>query len=176
MKKILFFTNCQKILAFLMQHLDENFYDLEISKRAGISRAGSNFALRDLARAGLVQRSKKGRMVFYKVLPDNIIIKYLKIVHNIAFINSLVQQLKSCSLRIILFGSSASGENSDAGDMDLFILTREKEKVKNIIFNDKQREKIQYVSMTPNEYVKLKISNPVFYNEVEKGIELWKTK
>ncbi len=175
-EKILFFTNCQKVLSFLIRNPDKEYYDRQISKLTGVSRAGTNFALRDLAKKNLVSREKRGRMYFYKTPSNDILIKYLKIVQNLVSLRTLVEKLKKFSLRTVLYGSGSRGENTDESDIDIFILTRTPDEVQKIIFLDTLREKIRYVVHTPNDFIKSKKNNPTFYDEVEKGIELWKEK
>jgi len=175
-EKILFFTNCQKVLSFLIQNPDKEYFDREVSKLMDVSRAGTNFALRELAEKGLILREKRGRMYFYKAQSNDILIKYLKIVQNIVSLHYLIEKLKKLSLKIVLYGSAANGENTAESDIDVFILTRIPDEVEKIIFKDKLRKKIQYVAHTPNDLIKSKKRNPTFYKEVEKGIVLWQEK
>lgn len=174
--KLIFFTNAQKILSFLIQNPDKEYFDRQISKLTGASKAGANFALRDLAKEGLIVREKKGRMYFYKALSNIPSIRYLKILQNIISLNHLIEKLKRYSLKIILYGSAAKGENTSDSDIDVFIMTRDIEEVREIIFKDKLRERIQYVAHTPNDFIKSRENSPVFYREVEKGIVLWEQK
>ena len=76
LKQILYATNNQKILYFLMEHIGEEFYDRQISKLTGVSRAGTNFALRELVKGGLIKRENRGRMSFYRLERQNILIKH----------------------------------------------------------------------------------------------------
>jgi predicted nucleotidyltransferase len=175
-EKLLFFTNVQKILSFLIKNPDKEYFDRQISKLTGVSRAGTNFALRDLVKEGLIVREKKGRMYFYKALSNDAFIKYLKILQNIVTLLPLIKKFKKYSLKIVLYGSTAKGENTAESDIDIFIMTRDTDEIKEIIFKDKLREKIQYVVHTPNDFIKSKKNSPVFYSEVEKGIVLWEQK
>ncbi|MCK4235402.1 nucleotidyltransferase domain-containing protein [candidate division WOR-3 bacterium] len=175
-KKILYSTNSQKILDFLLSHPDEEFFDRQISKLADVSRSGTNFALRDLAKANIIKREKRGRMCFYSIDNHDFLIKQLKILQSATLLYPLVNKLKSYSLRIVLYGSAAKGENSVDSDIDLFILSRQKMKARNIIFKDPLREKIQYIITTPNDFAKLKKENHVFYKEILNGISLWEQK
>lgn len=175
-EKILFFTNCQKVLSFLIRNPDKEYYDRQISKLTGVSRAGTNFALRDLAKENLILREKRGRMYFYKAPSNDILIKYLKVLQNIVSLRNLIKKLKKFSLRIVLYGSAAKGENNAESDIDIFILTRAPDEVEKTIFLDILREKIRYVAHTPNDFIKSKKNNPTFYDEVEKGIILWEEK
>jgi len=176
LEKLLFFTNVQKILSFLIKNPDKEYFDREISKITGVSRAGTNFALRDLAKEGIILREKRGRMYFYKIPSNDVFVKYLKILQNIILLRTLGEKLKKFSLKIILYGSAAKGENHSESDIDIFIMTRSVDDIEKIIFKDKLREKIKYVLHTPNDFIKLKKNNPVFYKEVEEGIVLWEEK
>ncbi len=176
LEKILFSTNCQKILFFLIQNLDKVYFDREISKLADVSRAGTNFALRELAKGGLISREKRGRMYFYNAQSGNIPIKYLKILQNIILLLPLVEKLKKISLKIVLYGSAAKGENIEESDIDIFILSRDPDGVKEIIFEDKLRKKIHPSLYTPNDFIKSKKGSPAFHAEVERGILLWEEK
>jgi len=175
-KKILYSTNSQKILDFLLSHPDEEFFDRQISKLTDISKSGTNFALRELAKANIIKREKRGRMCFYKIEHNDILVKHLKIVQNITLLYPLLSKLKSISLKIILYGSAANGDNTMESDIDIFILSRQQKKAKNIIFKDPLREKIQYIITAPNDFAKLKKENPVFYKEILNGIPLWEQK
>jgi predicted nucleotidyltransferase len=173
---IIFSTNCQKILSFLIHNADKEYYDREISKLAGVSRAGTNVALRTLSAENLISRKKQGRMYFYKASSEDIFIKQLKILQNITKLMPLTEKLKEITSKIVLFGSSAKGENTEESDIDIFILTRETAEVGKIIFKDQRRQKIKPVIKTINEFVKEKQKSPVFYKEIEEGIVLWEKK
>jgi len=112
-------------------------------------------------------------MYFYKAKSEDTLIKQLKILQSITKLLPLVEKLKNITSKIILFGSSAKGENAAESDIDIFILTRESDEVKKVIFKNRRREKIKPVIKTINEFVKEKQKSPVFYKEVEKGIMLW---
>ena len=112
LKKTLISTNCQKILSFLIQNPGREYFDREISKLTNISKSGTNLALRQLTREGLVLREKRGRMFFYRVRSGHIVIKYLKILQNIISLQPLVKKLRPSILQIILYGSAAKGEDT----------------------------------------------------------------
>ena len=132
LKNILYFTNSQKVFLFFLEHIDDEYYDRQVAKLTGLSRAGTNFALRDLAKCELLERNKKGRMVFYRIKKNDILVKHLKIVQNIVFLTPLLNLLIPESLQIVLFGSAARGENTLGSDIDLFILTRDTKKIEDI--------------------------------------------
>ena len=177
MLKKIFYTTCQqRVLYFLLSHPDQKYYDREISRLIKAGRASTNYALHNLMEAELVKREKKGRMYFYYVSPEDPIIRQLKITQNLIDIGPLVEKLKDISLKIVLYGSSAAGANHAGSDVDLFILTRDTKKAKDIIYKSSLKEKLQHVITTPQDFVKLKKENPVFYKEVSSGIILHEEK
>ena len=117
LENLLFFTNAQKTLFFLIKNTDKEFFDREISKFAGISRAGANFALRDLVREGLLLRQKRGRMYFY-----------------IVFLHPLVEKLKKLSLKINLYGDAAKGENHSYKEAEEGIVLWQEKEILLIVF------------------------------------------
>jgi len=171
--KLLFFTNCQKVLSFLIQNPDKEYFDRQIAMLTSVSRAGTNLALRELAQAGIISRQKRGRMCFYRAVSRDPFIRCLKIVQNVATLLPIVKKLHKASQRVVLYGSAASGENTAQSDIDIFILAANPEEVKKAIFKDRLRGKIQYVVHTSTDYVKSKKNNPTFYRELERGIVLW---
>jgi len=175
-RKILYFTNPQKILGFLLKNPEEEFYDRQISNLAGVSRAGTNFALRDLAKAGIIQREIRGRMNYYNISIESPLTKYLKILQNIVILNPLIEKLKPLSRKIILYGSSSKGENLKTSDLDLCLFSNNRKQVGDILLKSPLREQLQAVIVSQNDFVKLKKKNPVFYKEVMKGIVLWEIK
>jgi len=176
LKDIIYSSSIQKVLYFLLSSPNEKYFDREISRLSKVSKAATNFALRDLMAAKLVSREKKGRMYFYHVDTDNPLIRQLKINQNIINVQPLMGKLKPVSLKIVLYGSSAKGENLKESDIDLFILSREPQEIKNIIYRSHLREKLQYVINTPQQLAKLKKENPVFLKEISSGITLYEEK
>jgi len=177
MLKEIFYTTCQqRVLYFLLAHPDQKYYDREISRLVRAGRASTNYALRSLIEAGFVEREKRGRMYFYAVNTEDPIIRQLKITQNLIDIRPLADKLKDISLKIVLYGSSATGANHARSDIDLFILTRDIKKVKDIIYKSPLKEKLQHVITTPQDFIKLKKDNPVFYKEVSMGIVIHEKK
>ncbi|MFC1806926.1 nucleotidyltransferase domain-containing protein [Candidatus Omnitrophota bacterium] len=174
--KLIYSTSLQKVLYFLLSHPDEKYYDREISRLSKVSKASTNFALRDLVKTNLISREKKGRMCFYYADLSSNLIQQLKIAQNMIKISSLINKLEDCCIKMILFGSSAKGKNHKESDLDLFILTSESDKVKKVIFKSPLKEKIQYHINTPQDVAKLKRDKSVFYKEIASGITVYEKK
>lgn len=169
---LLFATNVQKILYYFLARPKKQIYDREVSRQTRVSRAGANFALRELAESGLLLREKKGRMVFYSLQDQNPLVRQIKILQNILSLNPLLHAIQNQSIQVILFGSWAKGENLEESDIDLFILTRDKKTIEDKIYKYVTSLKLQPVIHTPQEWSKIEKENKVFANSVSQGIVL----
>ena len=172
MKKILFATNSQKILEFLIQTPGEEYLSREIQIAVKISKAGTNFALNDLVNAGFAQRKKRGKIYLYAVNFDHSIIKQLKVLKVIILLNPLLKKIKNKSQKIILYGSSSRGENTKDSDIDLFVVTNSLPEVEKIVKNSSKGKIIQLIARTPLKYIEMEKTDPIFYTEIERGIVL----
>jgi predicted nucleotidyltransferase len=173
MKKILINTNAQKILWFLIQHPGKEYLEKEIQKATKISKAGVNFALKNLLRAKSAQRQKRGKIAFYTVNYTHPVIKQLKVLKNILEVNSILEKLKPKSEKVILYGSCSRGEDTEKSDLDLFIVTNSEEEISNLINKWRSERKFQVVIRSPLKYVEMQSDEPTFYREVHQGIVLW---
>jgi len=176
LNEILYSTSVQKVLSFLLSHPEERLYDREVSRLAKVGRAATNYSLRALIDTGIVRREKRGRMYFYYVTLDDPIIRQLKITQNLVYLRPLVENLKAVSLKIVLYGSSATGTNHADSDIDLFVLSREPKRVKDLIYKSSFKKGLQYVVNSPQESIRLKKENPVFHKQVSSGIILYEAK
>jgi predicted nucleotidyltransferase len=82
------------------------------------------------------------------------------------------------SNRIVLYGSCALGTDTSESDLDLFVVSNNKEDVLNVISNFKfprgyENIHIQSVIRTPVELLEGKESERTFVEEVDRGIVLW---
>ena len=165
-------TAKMKVLQPLSQNPGKSFFEKEIAEKAKVSRGAAHDSLKDLAKKGLVVKEKKGRMNFYRANTANPLVRALKNTINIANLLPLVKKLQGISLQIILFGSFARGENYPDSDIDLLILTQEKEKVEKIIKQSKT-SLLRPIIKTPAEFAVLEDKKPTFYQEIMRGVVLW---
>jgi len=102
----------------------------------------------------------------------------LKRLVNLLLIESLVEELKNTSNRIILYGSCARGTDNSGSDMDLFVVTNNTDSVMETLsgFNFPtgfEDIRIPAVIKTPVELLEMKGPEKTFMEEVEQGIVLW---
>jgi len=160
------------ILRFLSDDPIRNFYQREIARATKVSVGATNQILRTLAEKEIVTREKRGKMFFYKYNIQNPVARQLKILFNINDLDDLIKTIRDRCKRIILFGSCAEGS-----DVDLLVLTNEKDSVKKAINRHEKRinKKISEILVNANEFVRLRSRDKPLHERIMKGIVLWQT-
>lgn len=176
MQNVIVTTNSQKALNFLIQSPGRQFTANEIQKGIKISKAGINVALRKLVKEKLVFREKRAKIFLYSVDHSNPVIKQLKVLQTIMVLQPLVIKIKGCSEKVVLFGSCARGENLPDSDIDLCVLTNAKEEAKTILEKFSSKKKLQPIIRSPLQFSEMETKEPVFFEEVVRGITLWEAK
>jgi len=174
----LIFTVNQKVLSLFAKFSDREFYERQIARKLGIGYSSANGALNELYSSGVIKRRQEGKMYFYSIDRSNPVVIALKKLVNLLLIESLVEELKNTSNRIILYGSCAQGTDNSRSDMDLFVVTNNKDSVMETLSNFKfprgfEDIRIQAVIKTPVELLEMKGPEQAFIEEVEQGIILW---
>ncbi|MBC8429579.1 MAG: nucleotidyltransferase domain-containing protein [Dehalococcoidia bacterium] len=168
----------QKVLSLLAKFSDKEFYERQIARKIGISYGSANRALNELYSTGAIKRRREGKMYFYSVDTSNAtIIEFKKLVNTI-LIESLIERLKDISSRIVLYGSCAQGTDTSQSDLDLFIVSDDRERIVEAISNFSfpqgfENIHIQPVIKSPVELIEAGESEQAFIEEVERGIVLW---
>jgi predicted nucleotidyltransferase len=163
----------QEILRFLCEHPNDSFYSSQIAQKTGFSVGGVNQALHLLAKNNLLKTDKKGRMTFYQANASSPIIRQFKVFRTILSLDPLVKKLQPYAEKAVLFGSSAEGTNTEDSDIDLLVISNQKEDVNDALNKFKSKHKIQFILKSPQEYISLEKKEPVFFAEIEKGTPLW---
>ena len=171
-------TNYQKTLRFFILQPGQSFYEREISRKSGLSPSSTHYVLARLYQDGVLKRKQNGRMYFYSIDKSNPYLKEFKIMANLLLVEPLIEKLKGLSHKIVLFGSCAEGSDTEDSDIDLFIVSSEKEKVLSVVdkfsYSTKfYNRKIQAIISKPEELLKRDKEEKVFLEQVEKGKILW---
>jgi len=172
-------TFCQpKIISLLAKFSDKEFYERQIARKIGIAYGSANRALNGLYSTGAIKRRQEGKMYFYSVDLSNAAVTEFKKLINMTLIEPLTEELKNISSRIVLYGSCAQGTDISHSDLDLFIVSNDKERVTEVIDNLSfprgfEGIHIQPVIESPAELLEAGESEQAFLEEVERGIVLW---
>lgn len=166
-----------KILSFLSRYPEKVFCEREIQNITKTSIGSVNQTLKLLLELKVISREKKGNVFLYQVNSGNYLLKYFKIFENLLYIHNFVEEVKPYASEVILYGSCAKGENTKGSDIDIFIKTEYKPQVRKIVNKYvSMDESFKVVVLDPLEMASSKKIDEVFYNEIKKGIVLWKGK
>ncbi|MBU4033093.1 MAG: nucleotidyltransferase domain-containing protein [Candidatus Thermoplasmatota archaeon] len=162
------------ILVHLSRSSGKEFYVREVARETGASLGGCHKALRELLVLGLVKSRKSGRNLYYTVDAANPAIPRFKIFINLVELKKLVDCLRPSVFKAVLFGSCASGADTQDSDIDIFIITPEPGPVREILKSMKLSRKIQAVIFTPGQLLESREKDPAFHGEIDKGIVLYR--
>ena len=169
-------TNAQHTLSFLVDHPNEDLLAAEIQNATKVSKAGTYRALDVLIKKRLVKRLKKGRFAFYRINEDDCVVRQFKVLKTVLILKPLIVKLQALSRKVVLFGSVSKGEDYLDSDIDLFIIAKEQQQVKDVVVRFKSKRKLQCVIKAMNEVPDIEKKDPVFLSEVNSGIVLWEEK
>ncbi len=174
----LIFTVNQRVINFLCKYSDREFYERQIAQKIGIGYGSAHRAVVELYSSGVIRRRQEGKMYFYSIDNYNPIIIELKRLVNILLIEPLVESLKETTSRIVLYGSCAVGADTSSSDLDLFVVTHDKQNTTDVIEKHNlpqgyEDTHIQAIIKTPIELLESEKYDQDYIEEVETGIVLW---
>ena len=117
-------------------------------------------------------------MLFYSFNGGDPLAKTFKIFVSVSMLRPLIKNLQEFASEIVLYGSCARGEDTSAIDMDLFVVSAEKEKVLGIIEKNRFRKgfegiKIEPVILSTMDLLKNEKTDKEFLSLAKEGIVLW---
>jgi predicted nucleotidyltransferase len=166
-------TNALKTLKYLCENSGRDFTGSAVQKALGISRAGVFLAMKQLIKEGFVKNEIRGNTGIYSADASNPAVKQFKIMMNIVELNGTVEKLCRHMISATLYGSCARGEDMADSDMDIFIISHDPDRVREILKKIKLKRKIQAVIKTPVETAGFKQKEALYAREVERGVILW---
>ena len=124
---VLFGRTRRAILVLLHGRADQEFYLRDLVRKAGTSLGATQRQLHQLMNAGIVNRVRRGRQVYYQANPDNPIFPELKsILTKIVGVDDVVKEsLLPLADRVKLafvYGSIARHEEKASSDIDLLVV------------------------------------------------------
>jgi predicted nucleotidyltransferase len=116
-------------------------------------------------------------MVFYRLNTGEPTVRQLKVLANVYALKELVDRLKQHARKVVMFGSCAQGTNVKESDIDLLIVTLDKEPVKRIVsaYNQRNNKRLAAITLDTNEYIQLQQEDEPLHENIERGILLWET-
>jgi predicted nucleotidyltransferase len=171
-------TNKLRVLSFLAKFSDREFHEREIARRTGISYGSANRVLNELFRDGMVVRRQAGKMLFYSFNLRDPLARTLKIFVSVSILRPLIKKLRESASEIVLYGSCARGEDTSASDIDLFIVSEDKQKCLEIIESFALGKGFEGIVIepairSPLDMIRSEKTEKEFLSLVREGIVLW---
>src|SRR4030066_1512615 len=156
-----------KILYLFHEKPQQELHEREVMRRAVTSKGSAGRTLKKLSQIGVLEKDKKGRMVFYRFNTKNAVARQFKVLFNVYSLNKLVNEIKLDSKKVILFGSCSEGTDTEESDIDLFVLTNEKIAVNSKIGSyEGVNRRIAPIIANSNEFVQLKKNDKPLYDRI----------
>ena len=166
-----------KVLEFFFAHPADEFHEREVLRGTGISKGSANKILRELSGLAILRRMEKGRMVFYRLIADDPLVRQMKVLWNIWALRPFVRGMEGAARKILLFGSCAEGTDGPESDIDILILTNKGaaagEKVS--AFNRKSRRQLAPIIVDAMEFAAMRKEDRPLFERIDRGIVLWET-
>jgi predicted nucleotidyltransferase len=160
-----FSTPAFGILTFLGRHYRNSYYVRELAKTLSISTGAVSGQLRALAESGLVTSEQKGRTLLFRASISHPIVREAKIFATLLELAPLIAAGENKIVRMILFGSCATGEDAEESDIDLYIETTNRQAAKALIsrYESGISRKISPIIVLPDEARQLRTRDrPLF--------------
>ncbi len=168
-KKLNLFSKTDMKLLIFISVKDGEFYERQIANEAKISVGAVNSILKRFDKMSLVRKTKKGRMLFYGRNDSSPLLRQFKVFITINNLIPIIDNIGNLARRIVLFGSCSEGRNGEQSDIDLFILSREKETIKRRL---DRYPRIQAIILDTVEYATLEQKDRPLYERIERGIDV----
>jgi predicted nucleotidyltransferase len=171
-------TNQLRVLSYLAKFSDREFHEREIARKTGISYGSANRVLNELFRDGMLVRRQAGKMLFYSFNLRDPLARTLKIFVSVSILRPLIKKLRESASEIVLYGSCARGEDTSASDIDLFIVSGDKQKCLEILESFAlgrgfEEIVIEPAIRSPLDMIRSEKTEREFLSLVKEGIVLW---
>ena len=166
----------EKLLGLYFFNIDASFYVRELAGRLSVDPTNLSRELRQLEAQGLFTAESRGKLKFYKLNKSFPTFKELKIIiKKTVGVNSILKEaLKKISgLELaLLFGSFAHGDEDQASDIDVFIVSDLKQEVfYNLVrgLEKKLNREINLTIYSKNEFKKKRRAKDPFLSDILKN-------
>jgi predicted nucleotidyltransferase len=170
-----------KVLSLFLLHPGKEFYQRGIAASTGNALLQVQRALKRIERAGLVTKTRRGNMVYYKAdrmhpAFEDLQRVFLKTVALGDVLREALMPLEGKVQLAFIFGSLAQGKETAQSDIDLFLVAelslRETTKLLGPVVSEVGRE-INPVIYTPEEFIKKAREKHHFITEVIRDPKIW---
>src|SRR4030043_2197044 len=160
------------VLDFFLSDPMNEYHGRQVIRKTGVSKGSAGKILKLLTKLEFLTREERGRMLIYRLNLEEPTVRQFKVLASVFMLKELVDKLRNHSRKIYLFGSCSQGTDVKESDIDLLVVTSEKEIVRKTIsgFNRKNERKIVPIIVNMNEFIELKRQDKPLHENVERGI------
>lgn len=174
LKEIMYNKNPLLIMSYLSKNRNQENISAHIAKDLGLGVGSVHQILKSFEEQGIIQSRRFGKTLVYSLDKNSPLVKSFRVFDNLLDLDMLFANLKKYCRKIILFGSCATGSDTESSDIDILIVTDtdDKDKVFGIISAFPSDREIKPIIVDTIELMDLEKNDHVFYNEIIKGIEI----
>ncbi len=165
-----FDTTFWKVLKYLFEKPYEEIHLRELSRKTKVSVFTVKNIIDQLSLEEIIEEKRVGNMRYIKANMNNYFFKHLKIAFSIKKIldSDIIEFLKEnipAASSIVLYGSTAKGEDDIKSDIDLLIIGQKK-KINISGFENKLKRQINLLTLRWSEWREHTNKDKAFYKEI----------
>lgn len=169
--RVLYNSPLWTVLVYIAEHPDQPVRGSRLTKALPhISKSAIYNTIQQLEKIDVLVR-EKGDETY--TLNRNDWFQQLMILHDRTSLQPLINGISDLTLKIIFFGSRATGDSISDSDYDLLVVTSHADDVRRIVGKNSLSDRIQLIIQTPEEWIDLHQRDPELYQSLQKGIVLW---
>jgi len=153
-----------RIIKMFLENPTTDVQVKDIIKATKLAKLSVITWLKELVKSGVLGVSQAGRTRIYRLNTKKPVIKQLRILYNIDYINERIGKIGG-NEQIFVYGSFARGENTERSDIDILVIGKNRGIIKNLRAAD-DRVKVSFY--TPVEYSMEYRKDKIFFENVER--------
>jgi len=175
LKNVIYNKNPLLILSYLSKNVTKPNISSHIANDLNIAVGSVHQILKSFGKNSLIIGSPIGKSIVYEIDHHSPIIKAFRLFDTLLELYPLFKSLEQVCRKIILYGSCATGTDTELSDIDLMIEADEdnKNQVYEAISSFETSRDINALVLHTAEVIELEKNEPVYFNEIKKGIEIW---
>lgn len=163
-----------RLLTFLARNPSREVHLRQLADEVGASPSGCYTALGGLSEDNLVVSRRSGRSVYWQANTANPGLASFKVFTSIRELEGALREVRALSSKVVLFGSCATGDDTDASDVDLLVVTEDVARVREVLRGARAGgRRVNPIVLSPTGLLELREANRSLYDEMRKGIVLW---
>ena len=143
----------------------------KVSEMLNISTSTAHEYLTKMHKEGLLIKKEVGKTHLYSINIENVLARYMKIIISLAELNvsRIVDEIRkenSSVISIVLYGSTARGDDDEKSDFDILIISRKKEKIGGLRSQRSVKRIINLEQYMLSEWKRKASDDKIFYDKV----------